>query len=321
MNSYLLRTIAFLSLGFWMTAAAFASEQSIKIVTGGKTGVYYAAGQSMCKLFKQSEQAGEIPCVAPESNGSVANIKAVLGGTAQFGLTQSDWQFHAVNATAAFKDMNSEQLRSVFSLHSEAFTVVARIDSGIAELDHLKGKRVNVGNTGSGHRSTMDVLLKAKGWSLSDFSSVQQLNSDAQADALIKGFVDAIVFVVGHPNASVHKATSKSNSRIIPISSADIELITATYPYYAATEIPARLYRRIDKPVQTFGLLATVVTSAAVPEEMVYQMTKSVLANVEKLRKLHPALRQLDRRRMVSKGNSAPLHPGARRYFLEAGLL
>ncbi len=303
------------------TSAASRAETQIKILTGGKAGVYYAAGQSICKLLRQSKGMSNTSCNAPETDGSVSNIKAVLNGAAEFGLAQSDWQYHAVHGTAAFKEKRAEQLRAVLSLHAEAFTIVSSIASGVAEFDHLKAKRVNLGNPGSGHRATMDLLLKQKAWVVGDFASVLELNTDAQADALIKGFVDAIVFVVGHPNASVHKASSKSNVRIIPMASADIERMTETYPYYIATEIPARMYRGIDQPVQTFGLKATLVTSAAVPDAIVYELTKSIFDNVEKLRKLHPAFRRLDRREMVFEGNSAPFHPGARKYFVEKKLL
>jgi TRAP transporter TAXI family solute receptor len=132
-----------------------------------------------------------------------------------FGVAQSDWQYHAYNGTApdTFPDGKFEDLRAVFSVHSEPFTVVARADANISSFDDLKGKRVNVGNPGSGQRGTMEVVMKEMGWTMGDFALASELKSSEQSAALCDGKIDAFVFTVGHPAGSIEEAASTSWSR------------------------------------------------------------------------------------------------------------
>lgn len=303
------------------SAAAAQEERFITIGTGGQTGVYYVVGQSICRLVNRNTAETGIKCTAPSTGGSIANINAIQAGDMTMGVAQSDWQFHAYNGDVPeFEgDKKFEDLRAVFSVHPEPFNVVARADSGIETFEDLKGKRVNVGNPGSGQRGTMEVVLDAVGWTMGDFSLASELKPAEQSAALGDNKVDAIIYTVGHPNGSIQEATSTVDARLIPVTGEAIDKLVDDNPYYAKATIPGGMYTGSDEDVETFGVKATFVTSADVPEDMVYEVVKSVFDNFDRFKGLHPAFANLEPETMIAEGNSAPLHPGAEKYYKEQG--
>jgi uncharacterized protein len=301
-------------------SAAVAKDKFITIGTGGQTGVYYVVGQSICKLVNRGTAKHHIKCTAPSTGGSIANINAVKAGDQDMGVAQSDWQYHAYHGTSKFKDQGPfKELRAVFSVHGEPFTVVARKDSGVKTFADLKGKRVNVGNPGSGQRATMGVVLEALGWTESDFALASELKSSEQAAALGDNKVDAIVFTAGHPNGSIQEATTTTDALLIPVTGPAIDKLVSGNPYYAKAVVPGGMYRGNDKDVATFGVKATFVSSSKVPDEVIYQVVKAVFDNFDRFKKLHPAFANLKEKDMISGGLSAPLHAGAVKYYKEKG--
>ena len=312
---------AFLTVAFLGGAtSAVAQEKFITIGTGGQTGVYFVVGQSICKLVNRGTSKHNIKCTAPSTGGSIANINAIKAGDQDMGVAQSDWQYHAYNGSSKFKDKGKyEDLRAVFSVHGEPFTVVARKDSGVNSFQDLKGKRVNIGNPGSGQRATMGVVLDALGWKNSDFALASELKSAEQAAALGDNKVDAIVFTVGHPNGSLQEAATTTDATLVPVTGAAIDKLVADNPYYAKATIPGGMYRGNDNDTETFGVKATFVSSAKVPDEVIYEVVKSVFENFDRFKKLHPAFANLKESEMIKDGLSAPLHPGAVKYYKEKG--
>jgi uncharacterized protein len=301
-------------------SAALAKDKFITIGTGGQTGVYYVVGQSICKLVNRGTAKHHIKCTAPSTGGSIANINAIKAGDQDMGVAQSDWQYHAYHGTSKFKDQGPfKDLRAVFSVHGEPFTVVARKDSGVKTFADLKGKRVNVGNPGSGQRATMGVVLEALGWTESDFALASELKSSEQAAALGDNKVDAIVFTAGHPNGSIQEATTTTDALLIPVTGPAIDKLVSDNPYYAKAIVPGGMYRGNDKDVETFGVKATFVSSSKVPDEVIYQVVKAVFDNFDRFKKLHPAFANLKEKDMISGGLSAPLHAGAVKYYKEKG--
>lgn len=322
----LLATASALALGamIGLSAAPVQAQQPtfITIGTGGVTGVYYPAGGAICRMLARTRAEHGIRCGAESTGGSVFNVNALRSGELEFGVAQSDVQFHAFNGSGRFADQGpDEKLRSVFSIHPEPFTVVARADANISTFEDLKGKRVNVGNPGSGQRNTMEVLMDKMGWAMSDFALASELQPAEQAQALCDNNVDAIVYTVGHPNGSIQEATTGCSAVLVTVDNDAVKGLVADNPFYRMATIPAGMYRGNDNDTTTFGVGATIVTSADVPDEVVYAMTKSVFENLDQFRSLHPALANLDPKQMVQDGLSAPLHPGAEKYFREAGLL
>jgi TRAP transporter TAXI family solute receptor len=299
--------------------AMSAQEQFITIGTGGQTGVYFVVGQSICRLVNRGTAEHNLKCTAPSTGGSIANINAIKAGDMDMGVAQSDWQYHAYNGTSQFEGNKFDKLRAVFSVHGEPFTVVARKDSGVTTFDDLFGKRVNVGNPGSGQRATMDVVLEAMGKSDADFALASELKPAEQSAALGDNKVDAIIYTVGHPNGSIQEATSTVESIIVPVSGEAIDKLVNDNPYYAKAVIPGGMYAGTDEDVETFGVKATFVTSADVPDEVVYTVVKAVFDNFDRFKGLHPAFANLKQEDMIKDGLSAPLHPGAERYYKEQG--
>jgi len=315
-----------LVLGACLVAASFTAdvrgqgpEAFVIIGTGGVTAVYYPAGGAICRVVNQAST--DLRCLVQSTGGSIDNIERLRRGELQFGFAQSDWQYHAFHGTDKFSELGAfEDLRAVFSLHAEPFTIVARADADITHLDDLQGKRVNIGNPGSGHRATMDVVLAAKGWSLADFAEVLELTSAEQSEALCTDKVDAILMAVGHPSASIQEATTACKGVLIEMSGAEIDRLVEAHPYYRYFSIPAGMYNN-ESDVETFGVAATVVSSTQVPEDVVHTVVGAVFDGFEEFRTLHPALNRLQAAEMPREGISIPLHAGAERYYREAGLL
>ena len=302
--------------------AEAAEQKFITIGTGGVTGVYYPTGGAICRLVNKGRKEHGVRCSVESTGGSVYNLNTIRAGELDMGVAQSDWQFHAYNGTSKFEDAGAfKELRAVFSVHPEPFTVVARADSGIKTFQDLKGKRVNIGNPGSGQRGTMEVVMAALGWSKSDFALASELKSAEQSGALCDNKIDAMVFTVGHPSGSIKEATTTCDSVIVEVSGPEIDKLVADNDYYRKATIPGGMYRGTDSDVQTFGVGATFVSSTNTPDAVVYEVVKAVFENFDDFKKLHPAFGVLKKSEMVKDGLSAPLHGGAAKYYKEAGLM
>ncbi|MFN3630194.1 MAG: TAXI family TRAP transporter solute-binding subunit, partial [Casimicrobiaceae bacterium] len=252
-------------------SGALAQQRFMTIGTGGVTGVYYAAGGAICRLVNKERSRHGIRCSVESTGGSVANINTLRAGDLDFGVAQSDWQFHATKGTKAFQQNGPyADLRAVFSLHPEPFTVLARKEANIQKFEDLKGKRVNVGNPGSGTRASMDELLAAMGWKTSDFSLAAELKADEHGAALCDNKIDAFFYGVGHPSANIQDPITTCGARLVPLRNAATEKLVKDNAFYANVEIPGGVYPGHPNPTPTYGVLATFVTSAKVPEQTVY---------------------------------------------------
>jgi len=300
-------------------SSAYADTRYAIVGTGGVTGVYYPAGGSVCRMVNRLRLQHGIRCAVESTQGSIYNLSKVRERDLDLAVVQSDWHYHAYHGSGQFKDNGPDrQLRSLFSLHAEPFTVVARRDANIQEFTDLKGKRVNIGNPGSGQRATMEVLMEHLKWENADFSEVFEYRSYDQARELCKGTFDAMIFVAGHPSASIKEATSGCDSVVVPVRGKEIDQLVSAHEYYRRVEIPGGMYRGNDTNVETFGVGATFVTHAALDEDVIYEVVKAVFEHFEEFRQLHPAFHDLNKKEMLSGGLSAPLHPGAERYYREA---
>ncbi|MEQ9258503.1 MAG: TAXI family TRAP transporter solute-binding subunit [Roseovarius sp.] len=303
-----------------LMAPAAQAEEFITIGTGGVTGVYYPTGGAICRLVNKGRKEHGIRCSVESTGGSIYNIKTIRAGELEFGVAQSDWQYHAYNGTSQFEEDGAfEGLRAVFSVHPEPFTVVARADAGISDFADLKGKRVNIGNPGSGQRGTMEVLMNEMGWTTDDFALATELKAAEQSQALCDNQIDAMVYTVGHPSGSIQEATTACDSVLVNVSGEAVDKLVDENSYYRTATIPGGMYRGNDSDTQTFGVGATFVTSDAVSEDAVYTVVKAVFENFDDFKKLHPAFANLEPQEMATAGLSAPLHAGAAKYYKEQG--
>lgn len=297
-----------------------AQQKFMTIGTGGVTGVYYAAGGAICRLVNKDRAKHGFRCSVESTGGSVVNINTIKAGELDFGVAQSDVQYNAVHGSKQFeKDGKNADLRAVFSIHPEPLTALSRKEANITKFEDLKGKRMNVGNPGSGSRAAMDELLAAMGWKTSDFGVAAELKADEHGAALCDNKIDAFFYGVGHPSANIQDPITTCGAKLVPLTGPAVDKLVKANSYYAKVNIPGGLYAGHPNPTPTYGVLASFVTSAKVSDEAVYTLTKAVFENFEEFKKLHPAFGALDPKDMIKDGLSAPLHPGAVKYYKEKG--
>ncbi|WP_373500769.1 TAXI family TRAP transporter solute-binding subunit [Desulfococcus sp.] len=297
----------------------------VTIGTGGTTGVYYPAGNAIARIVNPGWGDHGVRCTVESTAGSVFNVNAILAGDLEFGIVQSDRQYQACNGLEEWAAKGpQERLRAVFSLHPESVTLMASVDSGIRTLADLKNKRVNIGNPGSGQRQNAIDALEAAGLDYEKDMKAEGIKADEAPVLLQEGRIDAFFYTVGHPSqAFFDAAAGAAKVRFVPVTGPGIDRLVAEKSYYAKCVVPVDLYPGVAYPaeqVDTFGMKATFMTSAEVPEDVVYTITRIVFENLEAFRKLHPAFQTLTRDGML-EGQSAPIHPGAMRYYREAGLM
>jgi hypothetical protein len=312
---------AVVALGVACAAPMASAQEFISIGTGGVTGVYYPTGGAICRLVNKSRKEHGIRCAVESTGGSVYNINTIKAGELEFGVAQSDWQYHAYNGTSTFADNPFPEIRAVFSVHPEPFTLLVRGDSGITGFEGLAGKRVNVGNPGSGQRATMEVVMEAFGMTMDDFALATEYKGSEMAKQLCDGNIDAMIYTIGHPAAAIKEAATTCDVQVIDVVGEPIDKLVGDNPYYRVATIPAGMYDGTDADVTTFGVGATFVTSADISEDVVYVVAKAVMENIDDFRQLHPAFENLDPAQMVKDGLSAPLHPGAEKAYKELGLI
>ena len=314
-------TAAVIAIGAFGGSASAQEQQFISIGTGGVTGVYYPTGGAICRLVNRDRKEHGIRCAVESTGGSVYNINTIKAGELEFGVAQSDWQYHAYNGTSKFADNQFPELRAMFSVHPEPFTLLVRADSGITSFEELAGKRVNVGNPGSGQRATMEVVMDAFGIGMDDLALATEYKGSEMAKQICDDNIDAMIYTIGHPAAAIKEATTTCDVKLISVTGEPIDKLVADNPYYRVATIPAGMYAGNDQETTTFGVGATFVTSANVPDEVAYIVAKAVMSNLDDFRGLHPAFANLDAQQMVSDGLSAPIHPGAIKAYKELGLM
>lgn len=309
-------------LGASLAVGTAEAQKFITIGTGGVTGVYYPTGQSICRMVNKTRKSHGIRCSAESTGGSVYNINTIRAGELDMGVAQSDWQYHAYNGTSKFEDQGPfKELRAVFSVHPEPISIVARADSGIKTVDDLVGKRVNIGNPGSGTEATWNVMWNAMGKTNDDLKLAAQMKSAETPSALCDNKIDAFFWLVGNPAALNKEAATTCDVVFATVDNAAIAKLVADNPFYRYATIPGGMYRGNDEDIKTFGVGATFVSSSKVPADTVYHTVKAVFEDFDQFKKLHPAFGVLKKEEMVKDALSAPLHDGAAKYYKEAGLI
>lgn len=319
-NVLLCITIGCLILFFYLPAGA--KKIFVTIGTGGVTGVYYPTGGAIAKIVNKKSDTYGIKATVESTRGSVYNINALLTGDLEFGIAQSDRQYQAVNGSAEWKKSGPQNnLRSVFSIHPEAITLICSKACNVTSVNGLKGKRVNIGNPGSGQLQNSKDVLSAFNINLDDISA--EYVKAVEAPGLLQDEkIDAFFYTVGHPNGNIKEATSgRIKVNFIPIKGEGIDRMLDNFPYYTKAIIPGTFYPLTGgKDVESIGVKATLVTSRRVDKAVVYAITREVFENLEKFKTLHPAYAVLTKKNML-QGLSAPIHKGALLYYKEAGLI
>ncbi len=317
---YLLNVIFFLAA----TTPIAAKTTFVTIGTAGLTGVYYPTGGAIAKIVNKKRKEFGIRLTVESTEGSVFNINAVINQEFDFGIVQSDRQYHAIKGIKEWKDKGPQtELRSVFSIYPESCSLIAAVDSNINSVSDLKGKRVNLGNIGSGHLGNALDVLKSVG--INPITDLQaQYKEIITVPSLLQDRnLDAFFYTVGHPSSALKEATAGGRKiKFIPINNDKIDNFIINLPYYSKMIIPIKYYPGAQNKhdIKTFGVCATLLTSSKVAESVVYAITKAIFDNLESFKDLHPAY-SLTTKQSMLECLSAPIHAGAMRYYKETGLI
>jgi len=303
-----------------MVSPASAESRIVSLGTGGVTGLYYPTGGALCRLVNLTRQEHGIRCAVRSTPGSVNNLKQVATGELDLGIAEAGQLFDARSGQGKFS-VPDTSLRSLFSLFPEYISVLSRTDSGINSFADLKGKRINIGKKGSSQRATLSMLMAARGWQLDDFIEVLQLEPAQQAKALCDNRIDATLYVVGHPSGAIKEAIRDCASKLISLADRDVTMLSDNNPHYHSLAISGALYGAGLEDIKTAGVNATLFGRADLPDEVAYAVVKSLFGQFERFRRMHPAFAGLQIEQMVGAPLAAPLHPGAARYFREAGMI
>lgn len=306
-----------------LAAPALAqARQGVLISTGSPGGVYHPLGGSICRLFNFTTERHGLRCAATVSAGSVANIDLLRAGHIEVAIVQSDVLFDAIAGEGPFAAKGAwPDLRVLFVAHEEPFTIVASASSGIATSADLLGKRVNVGDPGSGYRLKMERLMEASNLTRESFAQVLELTPRDQIAALCAGQLDAVVYSVGHPNGLIQEATARCNGHIVPVQSERIRTMIERHHECRDMVVPGGLYAGQPDPISTFGTTAIVVASAQLPATAAYELVRSVFEDFEEFTRLHPAFAPLTAQNSARRMPYAKFHDGAEKYFRERGLV
>ena len=313
---------------------ASAQEMSFfRIGTGGTAGTYYPIGGLIANAI--SNPPGSRACddggscgvpglvaTAVASNGSVGNVNAIKGGAMEAGFSQSDVAYWAQTGTGLWEDQPAvENLRLIANLYPESIHLVARSDAGIATVADLAGKRVSLDEPGSGTLVDAKIILEAYGLSEDDVTA-EYLKPDQAADRMRDGAMDAFFFVGGYPAGAIAELASQHDVVLVPISGAEVDALRETYNFFATDTVPAGTYDGQDEDVATISVGAQLVTSADQPEELIYGITQALYnENTQKLFAAGHAKGKLITLDSATQGAGIPFHPGAERFYQEAGKL
>ncbi len=313
--------------------AAAQQPSFFRIGTGGTAGTYYPIGGLLANAI--SSAPGSRPCeeggscgvpgliaTALSSNGSVANVNGIAGGTLESGFSQSDVATWAQSGTGIWEGQPAvEKLRAIANLYPESIHLVAAADSGIASVADLAGKRVSMDEPGSGTLVDARIILEAHGLSEDDVEAAF-LKPDQAAERMRDGAMDAFFFVGGFPAGAIAELASQADITLVPIEGEGASSITETYPFFAEHTIPGGTYEGIDDDLTTLAVGAQWVTSADQPEELIYGITQALWNDGTRalLDAGHAKGREITAGTALD-GVGIPLHPGAERFYREAGML
>ena len=316
---------------FAVTAAFFFAEavasgparaaDPITIATGTAGGLYYVAGEAICKTIAARTDRPPPPCSVAASRGSMANILALDPVKTPFAIVQSDIEYNAVTGGGLFGTVGADRdLRSVFSLHGEAFTILVRADSGISSIDDLKTRKFSAGRIGTGTRETAEALFDVLGWTPADRKGLADIAVGDQSAALCAGEVDAIAYLIGHPSPIVSAATEACSAKLLPVPKAAVDGLASKLLYYRPATVSGGVYKGNEGPISTVGLRAVLVTRADVPDHVVRDVVTSVFGNLQIVRDASPAFAGFIPAEMSTQGLIAPLHPAALEFYRAQGL-
>ncbi|AAR36064.1 TAXI family TRAP transporter solute-binding subunit [Geobacter sulfurreducens] len=305
-----------------LTPAALPAfpQHTLSIGSGNTTGSYYVSSSAIAKIFNRRSAEYGMRLATVSSQGSVANVESVSEGRTAFGIAQDDVLRDASRGAGRWAGKSQPGLRAVLGLPVEAVTVVAAADAGISRMGDLKGKRVNIGAEGSFDHDYAVTLLRLSGLVPSDVV-ISTHPASLASELLQKNDIDAYIYTVSHPNLAVMEAsTGPRKVVLVPLDTSLIERVTAENPLLLPAVVPTSSYPVLEHAgvVPTIGIRSILFTRSDMAEETVYRLVRDIMTNFDLFRRQHPSLQVLSPREAADAA-VIPLHPGAERFFREAG--
>lgn len=297
------------------------------IGTGDVSGLYYPTGNILCRLAEQAQTASPIHCSIESTAGSLANLEGLRNQQLDLAIIQSDVMWRSYLGQWEIKQASTsppkkfDELRLLFPLYPEPFTVVTRSEDKLTHFKQLKDKNINVSAQSSGAYATLSTLMEILEWKPSDITLKGYTEPRQQAKALCNGEVDAIIYVMGHPNRSIRQLAQTCPIKLLPIEGSEVDNLIQYHHYYHSMSI-APGYDSLNTPnIATFGVNANLVTTASLPEPLAYEITKTIYNHLKQHKFIFPPLNQFDPDSIQQISQEVPLHDGAKRFFTEEKLL
>lgn len=290
----------------------------VTLSSGYPSGVYYAVGNSICRLFNLNIQKNKTKCILLSSEGSISNIVSLSLGNTDLAIAQADWVHHSYNGTSIFQSSTPNQsIRALFSLYNENLIIVVKKDSGINNINDLIGKRVNIGPAGSGIRATMEEIMAIKSWDIKKFSNASEYPISEQVQRLCSSKIDAAIFITGNPNQMIDDAIRYCNAKIINIDDADIDKLIKQKPFYVSSQIKLNTYIDQAYNIKTIGVKSILITKETMDNDTAYAITTAVFDNLDAMKDANPSMSDSNIKNMTTEGITIPMHIGSVKYFKE----
>ncbi len=294
-----------------------AAKKNFILATGGTSGTYYPFGGAIANIW--NTKIDNMNVTAQATGASAENLRLISKGEAEFAIVQNDVMDYAYNGTDMFDGNKLPNLMTIGTLYPEVVQIAASKSSGIKSVADLRGKRVSIGDAGSGVEFNAKQILAGYGLTFDDIKK-NNLSFKESAEGIQNGTLDGCFITAGVPNAALQELAFTQGLKLISIDTEHAKKIADKYSFYTIETIPAGTYKGTDEDTQALAIKATLAVSAKLDTETVYQMTKTLFENLDKLGTAHAKGKEVSGEKAVT-GCSVPFHPGAEKYFKEAGLI
>lgn len=310
---------AVLTLVFALVSSCSKSNTKADYIlaTGGTSGTYYPFGGAIANIWNTKVENMNV--TAQATGASAENLRLINKGDAEYAIVQNDVMDYAYNGTDLFSGEKLANIMTIGTLYPEVVQIAVSKDSGIKSIADFKGKRISVGDAGSGVEFNAKQILEGYGLTFDDIKK-SNLSFKESAEAIQNGTLDGCFITAGVPNSALQELAFTAGLILIPVDGAAADAICAKYGYYTQTTIPAGTYKGTDTDTAALAIKATLAVNAKLDEATVYEMTKALFENLTDLGNAHAKGKEVSKEAAVT-GVSVPFHPGAAKYFKEIGLM
>ena len=301
---------------FVLAGCSKNAKKDYILATGGTGGTYYPFGGAIANIWNTKIENMNV--TAQATGASAENLRLINKGEAEYAIVQNDVMDYAYNGKDLFAGEKLENIMTIGTLYPEVVQIAVSKDSGIKSVADFRGKRISVGDAGSGVEFNAKQILEGYGLTFDDIKK-SNLSFKESAEGIQNGTLDGCFVTAGVPNAALQELAFSAGLVLVPVDSVAAEKICKKYNYYTVTSIPGGTYKGTDSDTAALAIKATLAVNAKLDEEIVYQMTKALFENLDSLAAAHAKGKEVSAKAAVT-GVSVPFHPGAKKYFTEIGL-